>query len=338
MTATRTPTSRFSRSAIFILLLGLSSSVLLLITGVPAMILGYYSLRRINQSDGRLRGGGLVVTGMVLGGLASVAAIVLFVTWVLSRARGTAQDVECANNLRRLGMGLNHYHDDTGAFPPGTVPNPDLPPERRLSWICMILPYVESPSPANAKAASPRESQEQKVFAKIQIGEAYDAEANQAARESRLAVCLCPSWSDVDAGNPRSTTYVGIAGVGPNAALIPDSHPPLLIPPDPNAGMFGYDRWTRRGDVTAGLGYTMMVAETTRAIGPWAQGGPATVRGIDPADDSPIGIGRAFGGLHPGVVHVLFADGSVRSISDKVTAEKWLEQARISREAAPVEH
>jgi prepilin-type processing-associated H-X9-DG protein len=338
MTATGTPTSRFSRSAVLILLLGLSSSVLFLITGIPAMVLGYYSLRRINYSDGRLRGGGLVVAGMVLGGLGSIAGSVLFVNWVLSRERDRARATECTYNLGRLGMGLNLYHDDAGAYPRGTVPNNDLPPERRLSWVCMVLPHLEIHSSVDVKTTSRRDAQERKIFEKIDFGEAYDAEANREARESRLTVCLCPSWSDNNGGEARKTTYIGIAGVGANAAVIPDFHPPLLIPRDPNAGIFGYDRWTRRDDVTAGLGHTMMVAETTRAIGPWAQGGPATVRGIDPADDPPIGFGKSFGGLHSGVVHVLYADGSVKFINDKLTTEKWLEQARISREVEPVEH
>jgi prepilin-type processing-associated H-X9-DG protein len=113
--------------------------------------------------------------------------------------------------------------------------------------------------------------------------------------------------------------------------LIPDFHPPLLIPKAPNAGLFGYDRATRRSDITAGLGYTMMVVETMRDIGPWAQGGPATVRGINPADNPPVGYDRAFGGLHPRIVHVLYADGHVAFVNDSVSVEQWLEQARISR-------
>ena len=42
----------------------------------------------------------------------------------------------------------------------------------------------------------------------------------------------------------------------------------------------------------------MMVIETTRDNGPWAQGGSATVRGIDPEADPLIGAGGAYGLIH----------------------------------------
>jgi prepilin-type processing-associated H-X9-DG protein len=269
---------------------------------------------------------------MVFGGFWSAVAVVLLAASVLNRTREKAHAVECTENLRRLGQGLNLYHEDFKAFPPGTAPNDALPPERCLSWICLILPYLEPDAATGDKDSSKRVGREAQIFQRINFGEAWDADANRAAVETRLRVCLCPSWSDPSARNSAKTTYVGIAGVGRNAATIPDFHPPLLAPKDPNVGIFGYDRWTRRGDVTAGLGYTMMVVETMRENGPWAQGGQATVRGIDPDDNPPIGFGRPFGGLHPGGVHVLFADGSVRFENDGLRPEQWLEQARISRD------
>jgi hypothetical protein len=305
----------------------------LLITGIPALILGYFSLRGINLSDGRLRGRGLAIVGMVFGALGSAGAVVLLAATVLNRARETAHATECTENLHRLGQGLNLYHDDFKAFPPGTVPNDALPPERRLSWIALILPYLEPDAPTDGKRTARLVGREKQIYQRIDFHQAWDADVNRAAVETRLLVCLCPSWSDPAARNSAKTSYVGIAGVGRDAAMIPDFHPPLLIPKDPNAGMFGYDRWTSRNDVTRGLGHTMMVVEMARENGPWAQGGPATLRGIDPDDNPPIGYGRPFGGLHPGGVRVLFADGSARIVNDAVSPKEWLEQARISADA-----
>ncbi len=75
-------------------------------------------------------------------------------------------------------------------------------------------------------------------------------------------------------------------------------------------------------DITDGAANTMMVAETGRVSGSWLQAGPATVRGLDPASQPYIGVGRQFGGQHGGGVLVAMADGSVRridvSISPKV--------------------
>jgi prepilin-type processing-associated H-X9-DG protein len=331
MLASSTSTSRLSVLAFVSLLLGLASIVLLIITGIPAVILGYFSLRWINFSDGRLRGRGLAIAGMVLGGLGTVTAVVLLAARALADVREKAHSAECTENLHRLGLGLNLYDDDFKSFPPGTVPNDALPPERRLSWVALILPYMEPDAPPNDKATARRVSREKQVFRQIDFGRAWDDDGNRAAVETRLRFCICPSWSDPTARSFAWTSYVGIAGVGPDAASIPDFHPPLLVPKDPNAGMFGYDRATRRSDIIPGLTYTMMVVETTRDNGPWAQGGPATLRGIDPDDDPPVGYGRAFGGVHPGIVHVLYADGHVERINNTLPVAQWLEEARIRR-------
>jgi prepilin-type processing-associated H-X9-DG protein len=82
--------------------------------------------------------------------------------------------------------------------------------------------------------------------------------------------------------------------------------------------MFGYDRVTRPQDVERGLSNTMMVIETRQGLGPWTAGGPATIRGVDPATKPYIGPGLPWGGYHRGGTYVLFADGSVRFIKDTV--------------------
>jgi prepilin-type processing-associated H-X9-DG protein len=52
--------------------------------------------------------------------------------------------------------------------------------------------------------------------------------------------------------------------------------------------------------------------------GSWLQGGPATVRGLDPAQQPYLGPGRQFGGIHLGAGNFAFADGSVRAISESI--------------------
>src|SRR6266851_1667339 len=138
MTATSAPTSRLSALALVSLVLGLASLVLLLITGIPAVILGLYSLRWINYSDGRLRGRGLAIAGMALGGLGTAAAVVLLAASILAEVREKAHAAECSENLHRIGLGLTLYDEDFKSFPPGTVPNDALSPERRLSWVALI--------------------------------------------------------------------------------------------------------------------------------------------------------------------------------------------------------
>ncbi len=66
---------QISGKAIVSSILGVLSLVLLVLTGIPAMVLGLRALREVNMSDGALRGRGLAITGMLLGAFSSVACV-----------------------------------------------------------------------------------------------------------------------------------------------------------------------------------------------------------------------------------------------------------------------
>ena len=71
----------------------------------------------------------------------------------------------------------------------------------------------------------------------------------------------------------------------------------------------------------------MMVAETYDRLGSWNSGGFSTVRGLDPARRPYLGDGRPFG--RSGGAEVLFADGSVRWVTDSVDARLFEAMATI---------
>jgi prepilin-type processing-associated H-X9-DG protein len=71
---------------------------------------------------------------------------------------------------------------------------------------------------------------------------------------------------------------------------------PSLPAGDGHAGIFSYDR--RSAFAKDGAFSTLLMLESARDNGPWAQGGPGTVRGLDPADQPYLGTGRPFGGTH----------------------------------------
>jgi hypothetical protein len=219
----------------------------------------------------------LALVLLVVGGLVLPA---------IARARDAAAPTQCSNNLKQVALSVQAYHDTYGSrFPAGTLPNEELPPERRMSWLVATVPFRE----------------QQQV---------YGSGGPEEATHERL-LFRCPSNPASEApGTPYLTHYVGIAGVGPDATTSPLGYP--------GTGFFGYDRKTTLVDLQDGVGTTLLGLETTRENGPWRAGGHPTVRVLDPAAGPYLGNGGPFAANRHPLLNAAFADGSVRGLRDSV--------------------
>ena len=240
--------------------------------------------------------------------LAVVATVVgLFVVWVI-HARQAGDLKQCSLKLRQLALACEAYNDTNRHFPRATVAANHLAPEKRLAWITMIVPYCEA------------------TFPELDASQAWYADANYPpwAKNSEgtmwmmgsLPFLLCAANPRVPAvANPSPTHYLGIAGLGPDAAALSLN--------DPRAGFFGYDRWLTPAGVQDGLSATAMLVESADG-GPWTAAGHATVRGFELARQPYFGEGAQFVTAHhqgspwssgPGLANVAFADCSARPIN-----------------------
>lgn len=312
--------TRLSKAALASCVLGASSLLLSLATALPALYLGIQAIRTINRSEGRLRGQRLAVAGLALSALSTVLTLLGLLAIALLSVQEINKVATCTNNLRRLGEAIQSYSDHNDHYyPPGTVPNVALQPQQRLSWEAAIFPYFSERGVAGKKTDKPWE----KLAGEIAFKEAWDAPANAGLRVN-VTLFLCPTFAhELAPGRVGLTSYVGLAGVGEEAALLPRS--------DANAGFFGYDRLLRESDISARLDATMMALETVRENGLWPAGGPPTVRGLALDCDRYIGKDAAFGGLHRAGVNVLWADGSVRIVTEKIDPELFRRESRIAR-------
>ncbi len=252
-------------------------------------------------------------------GIVSLGVIVVIVSAIsglgviaVGRVRDAAHQARCQNNLKEIGLGVHNYHSTYNHFPAGTVPNPELPPDRRLSWAVHLLPYV----------------QDSGVDYLLDRAEPWDSRYNCPprcirGRDDELAgdfYCfVCPANPTRNGPDlPCPLQYTGVSGPGESAAELPLA--------DPKAGFFGYDRTLTLGDIKDGTSSTLMLAEVVDG-GPWTAGGRATVRGL--AGGTPyLGAGGQFAGLHPCdvflgsrpvVTNVAFADGHVRPLTNAVS-------------------
>lgn len=255
----------------------------------------------------------------------AAAAFVLFlaagfVLTYLPKVRRAADDLGCANHLREIGLFAAHHVDpkavggDHARFPDeipaGTIALAAHGPDERLSWFPRVLPGLD-------QKRQPTEP----LLARVKQLEPFAAAPNQAAARTRLLTALCPAnVPPPDPAAPAPTCYVGIAGLGADAARLVLPDPPADAPP--RAGCFRYDRPTSFAFITDGLSQTVMFGERSGDLGPWLRGGPATVRGLDNAPGAArlVGAGGQFGGNHATGANWGFADGSVRFLTDRTDA------------------
>lgn len=232
----------------------------------------------------------VALIGMVVGSL--------FVGGIF-KIREAAARIQCANNLRQLGLSMQNYCDTyERGFPQAAMLSHDLPPEKRLSWLVEILPFVESNT----------------IYPKIIKSQAWDSEENRFAALLRLKLFQCPAYPERQPDSVFAAThYVGIAGIGTDAISIPLD--------DSRAGLFGYSRRVRLSDIHGGASMLIAVMETSEASGSWTAAGAPTVRGLDPSGPHYLGVSGQFGGTHRGGANVLSADASVRFLKESIQPE-----------------
>ncbi len=226
-------------------------------------------------------------------GFVGLLVVALLLPAQQTRCGPRPRRLACLSNLRQLGLGIQGYLNREGCYPPGTVPNPDLPPERRLGWGFSIMPYIDLAEYLKDKGM------EQQVAAYRPWDDPVFADLIEHPPE--MTRCRM-------AAGPAS--YVGIAGLGFDSPTLPVGHR--------RAGIFGDDRRVTSADLKDGTSTTMMLVESGSLHGPWLAGGRATVRGLDPFRQPYLGADRQFGGSHGEGANVLFADGSARFVAASV--------------------
>ncbi len=225
------------------------------------------------------------------------------------RVREPANRMKCANSLKQLMFAFLSYEDSGRSaaapaanspdvvarqpFPPGCQGS-GATPEERLSWVVALLPFMEQES----------------LYRKFDLGKGYAA--NLPAAQTRLPWLLCPSSKEL--ADDAVTHYVGLAGIGRDAAPRPAGAG--------GNGFMGYDRLTSTALIKDGTSNTIALTETRVDLGPWARGGPSTLRGFDPGGVSPQGDRPPFGSHHAGGMNVAMADGSVRFLPASIDPER----------------
>jgi DNA-directed RNA polymerase subunit RPC12/RpoP len=291
-----------SGKAVVSLILGVLAFCTLLLTGLPAALFGFLALSDIKKGQGRVKGKGLAITGLVLGvvnTLLTCACVPLgILLWPAVQNVAEARDrIQSQNNLKQISLGMMNYHDQHQFFPPATLrasdqgipgifaPPQDLRGKPLFSWRVALLPYIEQGA----------------LYKEFRLNEPWDSEHNKKLLPRIPKTYLLPGET---AGPDGLTKYQVF--VGPQT-------------------MFEEGRRITIASVQDGTSNTLLVVEAAKGV-PWTK--PEDLR-FDPKGPLPPLGGRFRKGFT-----AAFADGHTTLIP-KDTPETTL-KALITRNGAEI--
>jgi len=247
----------------------------------------------------------VVVLLGIVGGLAICA---------IPRIRDAADRAQCQNNLKQIGMALQNSYSTYGTFLPATIPNKDLSCGKRLSWLVEAMPFIEQNRIFSSLDREKGWQDNPNLIPKVPNVDANDHVIGPPIPVGELKIFRCPADPTASPPNTASlTNYVGISGVGADAAELPLEYP--------GVGFFGCERQIKLEDIKDGTANTIAVMETNSNLGPWTAGGFPTVRPFDSAMAPYLGAGRPFGSGHRAGTQAVFADGSVHNLTPSTHPE-----------------
>jgi prepilin-type N-terminal cleavage/methylation domain-containing protein len=242
--------------------------------------------------------------------IAIIGILIAMLLPAVQKIREAAARMQCANNLKQIGLAFHNHHDQYLYFPSGgsdwsTPPNyvngrPATGAQQQAGWGFQILPFVEA---ENAWKAGP-----------------------VVAIATPNKVFFCPSRR-----GPQTITYLDgyvppLTGGNLTHALCDYAASNLE-----GTGIVRQFQPTRFADLTDGTSVTLLAADKRLNLANLGRPGSAddnegytsgfdedTVRRTDkaPAPDF-VGSGsgkKLFGSSHAGVFNAVFADGSVHTI------------------------
>jgi prepilin-type processing-associated H-X9-DG protein len=220
------PPPRTSGKAVASLVLGICSFVTCVLTAIPAIIFGILGLVDINNPKKNVRGQGMAIAGLVLGGvnMMSIPVLIALLLPAVQSAREAARRAQCTNNLKQIALAMFNYESANGQFPPAAGYGADGKP--LLSWRVLILPYLE----------------EESLYRQFHLDEPWDSPNNKPLGDRMPNVFRCPSEN------------------------IPDGLTTYLVVVDPRSIFTGNPQGVSVGRVTDGTANTLMVVEAANAV------------------------------------------------------------------------
>jgi hypothetical protein len=250
-------------------------------------------------------------------GLTALGLLLVF----LPRQRETGLRVQCMNNLKVIGEGIQSFHKAHDWLPPARIA------EGYATWAVLLGPHVAGPHPLNDwDVPMPFVDQAEKT------------------RRARVTAYFCPARTRPTALGEDGALgdYAAVAGNGDpqHPWTGPSANGPLILGEVLERRDNLILSWRGRvafGSLQRGLSYTLLVGEKHVPAGHFGEvaGGDGSIYdGRHPTSSARVagpGFGLAaadtappndnFGSSHTGVCQFLIADGSVRAFAVTIDAD-----------------
>lgn len=269
--------------------------------------------------------------------IAIIGILVALLLPAVQSAREAARRISCHNNLKQIGLGLHNYHDTFGRLPPGwmaydpSTRRPHWEGEPGWGWAARILPFLEQNSVYQGL---------------INFNLPITDPAHNQVRILPLAAYVCPS----DIGRPtfvleEGEDYLGSAGAYQPVELAKGNYLGVFGTVDPHdtcngancdgRGPIVFQLCFRFADIADGLSNTLVVGERNSKHAPSTWVGMVT--GGEHAHGRIVGVAtyppnsevsaehyeHNFSSFHPAGTNFVFADGSVRLISETIDEQTY---------------
>lgn len=270
--------------------------------------------------------------------IAIIGLLVALLMPAVQAAREAARRMSCSNNMKQIGLGLHHYHDSFKKFPPGWIAltedgsQPLATGAHGWGWLSLTLPFLE----------------QQQLSDIINYSQPIAAVANGRAREISLELFQCPSdvtpveyfrlASEDDPAEILAelpiANYVGVFGTG-------ELHECEELGPGQicwGNGLFYHLSNSRFADIRDGTSQTIVLGERASEhgystwMGAVPEGEESVARILGIADHPPNAVeGHLddFSSQHPGGVHFVFGDGSVKILTNEIELPVYRAMATI---------
>jgi prepilin-type N-terminal cleavage/methylation domain-containing protein/prepilin-type processing-associated H-X9-DG protein len=282
--------------------------------------------------------------------IAIIGVLLAILLPAVQSIREMSRQVQCANQLKQIGVAVHMHHDAHSQFPTGGwgyrwvgVASRGYGPQQPGGWIYNILPYVEqrdlramaSGSSANDRAINTGKMLEKPVPlllcpSRRTSGPDFYTETNYSLRNSRPVSQAGKTDYAINGGDTSMDGGQGPAGLSPSdlrAYEWPDLD-------QANGVAFVRSRWGFN-NVIDGTTHTLLVGEKYIPIGSLARGfgddqtlylgDDADVRrwtmSVPKRDERGLSDPDRFGSRHPSGCQFVFCDGSVRLVSYHVDTD-----------------